>query len=98
MEIAKNNSNIEVKIFTGLINVFYTDITNLKKGEWEIIGKQELTKEESDNFQYHNTGGNLYKGDEYIRALSVEEYKTIPKMLSAGYEAISDFLKMAFTS
>ena len=96
VEIIDTAPNISVQIFTGLISVFYTDITKLKKGEWKIIGSQKLTIEESDNFQYHNIGGKLFKGDEEGRLLNNAEIKTIPKMLNAGYEAINNFLKMAF--
>lgn len=96
LDIANIEENLFVKIYLGVVNVFYTSIEKLKNGEWEIIGNQKLTKEESDDFQYHNIGGNLYKGDEYIRSLNVEEYKTIPKMGVDGYEAIDLFLKMGF--
>lgn len=99
-EEALNIANIKeylfVKIYSGAINVFYTSIEKLKKGEWEIIGNQELTKEESSDFQYHNIGGNLHKGDEYIRPLKLEEYKTVPKMGIDGYEAIHNLLKIGF--
>ncbi len=95
--ISNTKKNISVKIYSGTIRVFYTSIEKLKKGEWEIIGNQELTEEEMDDLKYHNIGGNLYKGDEYIRGLSVEEYETVPKMSCDGYEAINNFLKTAFT-
>jgi hypothetical protein len=97
LKIADSNRNISVKIYSGVINVFYTDITKLIKGEWIVSGNLPLTKEESDDFQYHNIGGMLFKGDEEIRPLSPEEMKTTPKILSAGYEAITGFLKMAFS-
>ena len=98
MEISKNNGDIKIKIFTGLIEVFYTDITKIKKGEWVVIGNIPLNDEESNNLQYHNIGGKLFRGDEEIRALNTEEIRIIPKMLNAGYEAISNFLKIAFSS
>ena len=99
-EEALNIANIKeylfVKIYSGVINVFYTSIEKLKNGEWEIIGNEKLTEKENHDFQYHNIGGNLYKGDEYIRPLNVEEYKTVPKMGIDGYEAINNFLKIGF--
>ncbi|MHC5310662.1 Imm26 family immunity protein [Myroides sp. LJL116] len=96
LEIIDIAKNISVQIFTGLISVFYTDITKLKKGEWEIIGSQKLTIEESNNLQYHNIAGKLFKGDQEVRPLNDAEIKIVPKMLNAGYEAINNFLKMAF--
>lgn len=96
LSVLSSEKNVSVKIYSGVISVFYTSIEKLKNGEWQIIGKQDLTKEESDNYQYHNIGGNLHKGDEYIRSLSPEEYKTFPKMLNAGYEVINNFLDLAF--
>lgn len=96
LDIVNTKEYLFVKIYSGVINVFYTSIEKLKNGEWEIIGKQELTKEEGTDFQYHNIGGNLYKGDEYIRPLNIEEYKTTPKMGVDGYEAINNFLKRGF--
>ena len=97
LKIVNTKSNISIQVFTGLINVFYTDITKLKKGEWSIIGKERLKDEECEKLQYHNIGGKLFKGDEEIRPLNNEEIRTIPKMLNAGYEAINNFLKMAFS-
>jgi len=97
LKIAHTKNNISIQVFTGMINVFYTDITKLKKGEWRIIEKERLKDEECERFQYHNIGGKLFKGDEEIRPLNNEEIKTIPKMLNAGYEAINNFLKIAFS-
>jgi hypothetical protein len=96
--IAKTKKNISVKIFSGTVNVFYTDISKIKKGEWAVIGNIPLTEEESENLQYHNIGGVLFKGDEEIRPLKGEEFTSIPKMLIAGYEAVSNYLKIAFTN
>lgn len=96
LQIFSTKSNISIKVFTGMIDVFYTDITKLKKGEWSIIGNEALNEEEREKLQYHNIGGKLFKGDEEIRPLNNEEIKIIPKMLNAGYEAINNFLKMAF--
>jgi hypothetical protein len=96
LTIANIKEYLFVKIYSGVINVFYTLIEKLKNEEWEIIGNQKLTEEENNDFQYHNIGGNLCKGDEYIRPLNVEEYKTVPKMGIAGYDAINNFLKTGF--
>ncbi|MET3027202.1 Imm26 family immunity protein [Flavobacterium sp. UW10123] len=97
LSIALKNSNIKLKLFTGIVEVFYTSIEKLSKQAWQIIGNIKLEKEE-DNFLYHNIGGKLFKGDEEIRPLNNEELMSTPKMFIAGYDAIDNFLKMAFNN
>jgi hypothetical protein len=86
---------VEIKLYTGLEKVFYTSVDIFKDKKWEIIGNKPLNEVENIDLQFHNTGGNLYKGDEYIRAITKEELelKKHPKMLIAGYDAIEIYLK-----
>jgi hypothetical protein len=88
----------EIKLYTGLTKVFYTSLKIFEDKNWEIIGNKPLNEIENTNLQYHNIGGNLYKGDEYIRALTKEELelKIYPKMLIAGYDAIDIYLKIIY--
>jgi hypothetical protein len=96
LNIILNKNNAKVKLFTGVVEVFYTDIKKLQNGNWKIIGNFDLDDQEQNNLLYHNIGGKLFKGDVEIRSLNNEEIKVFPKMLVAGYEAIDNFLKMVF--
>jgi hypothetical protein len=88
----------EIKLYSGLTKVFYTSRDIFKDRNWEIIGNRLLNKKEETNLQYHNIGGNLYKGDEFIRALTEEELKSniYSKRLIDGYDAIEIYLKIIF--
>ncbi|MDR1317450.1 MAG: hypothetical protein LBK13_11325, partial [Spirochaetales bacterium] len=80
--------------------VFFTSKKIFEDKNWEIIGNKILNDNESTNLQYHNTGGNLYKGDEYVRALTEDEIKTrkYSRMSIAGYEAIYNFLEIIYSN
>jgi hypothetical protein len=93
-----NETMVEIKLYTGLTKVFYTSVEIFKDKNWEIIGNKILNEIENTDLQYHNIGGKLYKGDEYIRALTEEELESelYPKRLIAGYEAIEIYLKIIF--
>jgi hypothetical protein len=91
-----NETNAKIKLFTGYVEVFYTSVKIFEDKNWKIIGNSELTDIENTKLQFHNVGGNLYKGDEYIKALNKEELIIYPKMLSAGYEAIYNMFDKIF--
>jgi hypothetical protein len=84
----------KIILYSGLTEVFYTSKKIFKDKDWEIIGNKPLN--ENENLQYRNIGGNLYKGDEYIRTLTENELKEYPKMLVAGYDAINNFFEIMF--
>lgn len=96
-KIAVESNNIKIKLFTGSVQVFYSSVEKLKNGEWKIIGNVELSNEETDNYLKHNIAGKLFDGDSEIRALKNEELKLFPKMLISGFEAVDNYLKIAFT-
>ncbi|MBK9069575.1 MAG: hypothetical protein IPL79_00985 [Myxococcales bacterium] len=96
LRMAGDEGHAVVETFAGKAKVFYTDLAKLKTGAWRIVGNSPLSQDESEALQYHNVGGKLCKGDEEIRPLSVDEIKAIPKMLIAGYEAIDNFMRLAF--
>jgi hypothetical protein len=91
-----DETTMKIKLFTGLEEVFYTSKKIFEDKSWKIIGNKVLNENESTNLQYHNIGGNLYKGDEYIKVLTKDELKIYPKMLSAGYEAIYNYFEIMY--
>ncbi|GIP22261.1 Imm26 family immunity protein [Paenibacillus sp. J22TS3] len=68
-------------------SVIFTSPENLRNGTWKLVGNIPLTpdKEELKVFQ---CAGHLYRGDEYIRNLSQDEYGKFNTLSVAGYELV----------
>lgn len=68
-------------------SVIFTSPVNLRNGMWKLVGNIPLTpdKEEEKVFQ---CAGHLYRGDEYIRNLSQDEYGKFNTLGVAGYELV----------
>lgn len=68
-------------------NVIFTSPENLRNGTWKIVGHIPLTPDKEE-LQVFQCAGHLYRGDEYIRNLSKDEYGKFNTLGAAGYELV----------
>ncbi|MFD1176476.1 immunity 26/phosphotriesterase HocA family protein [Paenibacillus puldeungensis] len=68
-------------------NVIFTSPENLRNGTWRIVGHIALTPEKEE-LKVFQCAGHLYRGDEYIRNLSQEEYGKFNALGVAGFELV----------
>lgn len=71
--------------------VLFASAENIADGTWKIVDHRELTPEQEE-LQYFAVSTHLYRGDEYVRALSVEEMKQYPVLQVAGDERVQQLL------
>jgi hypothetical protein len=67
--------------------VIFTSPANLRNGTWQIIGHIPLTPDKAEQ-QVFQCAGHLYRGDEYIRNLSLDEYSKYNTLGASGYELV----------
>ncbi|OWA34716.1 hypothetical protein B9G55_16015 [Saccharibacillus sp. O16] len=71
--------------------VIFASAENLKDGTWRIVDYRDLTSEQ-EKLQYFAASTHLYRGDEYVRLLSVDEMKLYPVLQVAGDERVQQLL------
>ena len=62
----------------------YTSSIGVRKSHWKVVGNHELRHEEA-NLSLRVTGGQVWLGDNSIRAATPEDYKAIRQMVVFGY-------------
>ncbi len=72
-------------------SILFASAENMADGTWEIVDHRDLTPEQEE-LQYFAVSTHLYRGDEYVRALSVEEMKRYPVLQVAGDERVQQLL------
>ncbi len=73
------------------INVIFTSVKKISNGEWSIIGHDNLT-DKSKELLIFEISGDLHKGDEFIRKLSINEYANFTSMSVFGFELVKNIL------
>lgn len=68
-------------------SVIFTSPANLRNGTWKLIGHIPLTPDKEE-LKVFECAGHLYRGDEYIRNLSQDEYGKFNTLGAAGYELV----------
>lgn len=71
--------------------VLFASAENITDGTWKIFDYRELTPEQEE-LQYFAVSTHLYRGDEYVRTLNVEEMKQYPMLQVAGDERVQQLL------
>ncbi|MEO3945791.1 Imm26 family immunity protein [Gorillibacterium sp. CAU 1737] len=68
-------------------SVIFTSPEKLQNGTWRVVGNIPLTPEKEER-QVFQCAGHLYRGDEYIRNLTPDEYASFETLGVAGYELV----------
>lgn len=72
-------------------SVIFTSPENLRNGTWKIVCNIPLTPDKEE-LKVFECAGHLYRGDEYIRSLSKDEYGKFNPLGAAGYELVQTHL------
>ncbi len=72
-------------------HVIFASAENLKDGTWKIVDYRDLTPEQEE-LQCFAVSTHLYRGDEYVRLLSLDEIKRYPVLQVAGDERVQQLL------
>lgn len=80
------NRALEIDLPVGKIVTIYASIDNVFSGCWRLVGFSDVNN--LDECITHNIGGNLYKGDVFIRVLDKSEVNKYRKVLNSGNKAV----------
>ena len=61
----------------------YTGAQIIRNGRWKILGECDLTQEES-NASLRIVAGDVWLGDQHMRAASARDIESLPRMDAAG--------------
>lgn len=84
-----------IETYAGNEIIFYCYGSNIRKGVWPVIGKLPLNSFD-DKLIYHEIGGNLYKGDHFVKKLEQDEYQQYHSYLLGGNQAVLNTVDDAF--
>ncbi|GAB1049404.1 MAG: hypothetical protein SPiTSB_37110 [Shewanella algae] len=82
----ENNRALEIDLPVGKIVTIYASIDNVFNGNWRLVGFSNVNN--LDEYITHNIGGNLYKGDVFVRVLDKSEINNYRKVLNSGNKAV----------
>ncbi|MEQ4619346.1 MAG: immunity 26/phosphotriesterase HocA family protein [Corticimicrobacter sp.] len=90
-EIPADSDFLDFDDYRGSFKIIFASSTNIKRGDWEVLGHIPLSTEKQA-FRIYQCAGHLYRGDEYVKHLDIAEYRDYITLSVAGNELVQNYL------